>query len=206
MKKEKTLKPNSFTFKKFFKLLYTFFKIGLFTFGGGYAMLSLIEEECVLKNKWISYDEYSDILAIAETTPGPISINMATFCGYKVCGVFGSLGATLGVISPSIVIIFLISLFFEDLLENTLIVAIFKGIRVAVAFLIAKAGFNILINYFKSEKRKVIPSIFIIVFFTISILLTLFDINFSTIYLIIISGFLGFVIFGFLRPLMEKRK
>ena len=94
--------------KQLFFLFLTFFKIGLFTFGGGYAMIPIIEREAVDRKNWISKDEFLDILAIAESTPGPLAINSATFVGYKVCGVLGSVFATLGVVLPSFIIIFAI--------------------------------------------------------------------------------------------------
>ena len=101
--------------KQLFFLFLTFFKIGLFTFGGGYAMIPIIEREAVDRKNWISKDEFLDILAIAESTPGPLAINSATYVGYKVCGVLGSVFATLGVVLPSFIIIFAISFFFSCL-------------------------------------------------------------------------------------------
>ena len=93
-------------------LFLTFAKIGLFTFGGGYAMIALLENEYVSKKKWLKQEEFLDVVAIAESTPGPIAINSATYIGYKVCGVLGSAFATLGVVVPSFTIIFIISLFY----------------------------------------------------------------------------------------------
>ena len=88
------------------ELFLTFLKIGLFTFGGGYAMISIIENNCVEKKKWITHDEMMDITVIAESTPGPIAINCATFVGYKIAGILGAIAATFGVVAPSFVIIF----------------------------------------------------------------------------------------------------
>ena len=95
-----------------FKIFFTMMKIGLFTFGGGYAMLALLENEFVEKRAWLEKDEFLDMVAIAESTPGPIAINSATYIGYKKAGFLGSTLATVGVCIPSVVIIFLISLFF----------------------------------------------------------------------------------------------
>ena len=104
-------------FKNCLILFFEFFKIGLFTFGGGYAMIAVIERTIVERKKWIDHDEYLDVVAIAESTPGPIAINSATSIGYKVAGVLGSTFATLGVVLPSFVIIFIISLFFNQFLQ-----------------------------------------------------------------------------------------
>ena len=105
--------------KKYFELFLTFFKIGLFTFGGGYAMISLIHKEAVEKHCWISDEDMSNILAVAESTPGPISINAATFIGYKVGKFIGSLLTVIGVMLPSIIIIVLISIFLNVLYQLT---------------------------------------------------------------------------------------
>ena len=96
----------------YLKLFLTFFEIGLFTFGGGYAMISLIENNCVEKKKWITHDEMMNITVIAESTPGPIAINCATYVGLKKGGFLGALLATLGVVVPSFIIIFLISMYY----------------------------------------------------------------------------------------------
>lgn len=114
------------------ELFLTFAQIGAFTFGGGYAMISIIEDECVEKRKWITSDQLSTITAIAESTPGPMAINCATYTGYMQAGVPGAICATLGVIVPSFLIIYLISRFFDNFLEITVIAKAFKGIKVAV--------------------------------------------------------------------------
>ena len=93
--------------KKYFELFLTMLKIGLFTFGGGYAMISIIEDNCVEKKKWITHDEMMNVTVIAESTPGPIAINCATFVGYKVAGMMGAVFATFGVVLPSFIIILL---------------------------------------------------------------------------------------------------
>ena len=103
------------------ELFFTFAKIGMFTFGGGYAMISFIENNCVEKKKWISHDEMMDITVIAESTPGPIAINCATFVGYKRAGIRGAVIATIGMVVPSFLIILLISMFLENFLEITMI-------------------------------------------------------------------------------------
>ena len=112
--------------KPFRELFLTFAKIGSFTFGGGYAMISLIDHECVEKKQWITSDELMDITVIAESTPGPIAINCATYTGYKKAGLAGAIVATLGMILPSFLIILLISTFMEDLLRYPVVANAFR--------------------------------------------------------------------------------
>jgi len=113
-------------------LFLTFAKIGLFTFGGGYAMIALIEDACVEKKQWITHDEMMNVTVIAESTPGPIAINCATYVGYKQKGLAGAIAATVGMVLPSFCIIFLISMFLDNFLEITWIAHAFRGIRIAV--------------------------------------------------------------------------
>ena len=122
------------------ELFFTFVKIGLFTFGGGYAMISMIENNCVEKKAWITHDEMMDVTVIAESTPGPIAINCATFTGYKKAGFLGALVATLGMVVPSFIVIFLISMFLDNFLEITIVANAFKGIKVGVGLLILDAA------------------------------------------------------------------
>ena len=121
-------------------LFWTFFKIGLFTFGGGYAMIPLIEREIVEKKGWLDQSVASDMVAIAEATPGPIAVNMATFVGCQRCGFLGAFFATLGLVIPSFVIIIIISLCLALVKDNVWVESAFKGIRVGVVVLIANAG------------------------------------------------------------------
>lgn len=120
-------------------LFLTFLKIGAFTFGGGYAMIPIIEKEMVEKHKWIKNEDILDIFAIAESTPGPIAINSATFIGYKIGGVFGSFCATFGVVLPSFVIISIISLVLREFSDIKVVQYAFNGIRAGVLALIIKA-------------------------------------------------------------------
>ena len=134
------------------ELFYIFFKLGLFTFGGGYAMIPQIKEVVIEKKKWISEEEMLDIIAIAESTPGPIAINSATYIGYKQNKILGSIFATLGVVLPSFLIIFPLSLFFDKFLENQYVAYAFVGIKACVAFLILKDyNSNIIILLIKSR-------------------------------------------------------
>lgn len=131
-------------------LFLVFFKIGLFTFGGGYAMLALIEDICVEKKKWITHEEMMDITVIAESTPGPIAINLATYVGYKLRKIPGALIATIGIIIPSFFIVFLISQFLDRFLEIKWVSSAFQGIKIAVAILIIDAA----IKMIRKMKKK----------------------------------------------------
>lgn len=126
----------------FWQLLSTFFKIGLFTFGGGYAMLPLMQQEIEYYG-WITQQEFVDIIAIAEMTPGAVSINTATFVGFRTAGLFGSITATAGVALPSLIIIILLSGFLEKYRDNAITKSIFAGIRPVVAGLIVSAAWFI---------------------------------------------------------------
>ncbi|MBQ5801143.1 MAG: chromate transporter, partial [Clostridia bacterium] len=169
------------------KLFLTFFKIGLFTFGGGYAMIANVRESVVEKNGWLSEDEFMEIIAIAESTPGPIAINMATFVGYKKAGVLGSAFATLGVVLPSLVIIFSISLFLDAFMKNKIVAYAFSGIKCAVAFLILKAGFGM----FKKLEKKPLPIIVFSLVLALMIFLELISKSVSTVALIALGGIIG---------------
>lgn len=179
--------------KKALSLFLTFFKIGLFTFGGGYAMIVVIEREIVEKKKWIEHDEYLDVVAIAESTPGPIAINSATYVGYKVGGFIGALFATLGVVVPSFAIIVLISIFYEQFIKITLVEYAFHGIQACVAYLILSAG----LKMFKKLKKTVLN----VILFTLTLLgiivFTLFfpQIKISSILYILVGGMVGVVVY-----------
>ena len=121
----------------------TFFKIGIFTLGGGYAMIPLIEEEVVNKHKWVDKDEMLDLIAIAQSCPGVFAINIATFIGYKLKKERGAIATTIGTALPSFLIILLIAMFFHQFEDNRIVAAIFKGIRPAVVALIAVPTFNL---------------------------------------------------------------
>ena len=144
--------------KRALKLFLLFIKIGLFTFGGGYAMISLVENEFVTKRKTLTDDEFLDLISVAESTPGPIAINMATYVGYKECGFLGAVFATLGVITPSFIIIFVISLFLGNFLKNEIVLKAFKGVSCAVAVIILFAGIKLL----KSVKKMFFASCFLL--------------------------------------------
>lgn len=179
-------------------LFLSYFKIGLFTFGGGYAMIPLIEREYVVRRKWISEVELYEIVTIAESTPGPVAINCATFVGYKVMGVLGSCFATLAVCIPSFAIIYLISVFYDRFMALTAIAYAFKGINVGVAVMITTAGINMMK---KAKKSALLIGTFCITFAAAS-LIDIFNLDFSTIYLILAGGVLGI----FLQAVSDIRR
>ena len=172
-------------------LFLTFAKIGLFTFGGGYAMISIIENICVKQKKWITHEEMMHVAVIAESTPGPIAINCATFVGYKQKGIWGAIAATLGVVLPSFIIIYLICVFLDNFLEITWIVNAFKGIRMAVGLLILDAG----LKMFKKMKKEAVPCIILGCSFVAMLLISIFAWNFSSILLMLIAAVVSLVIF-----------
>lgn len=135
-------------------LFLSFAKIGLFTFGGGYAMLSLLEHDCVEKKQWLTADEMAEVTVIAESTPGPIAINCATYTGLKQAGMKGALVATLGMVLPSFLVLLLISAFLQNVMVVPLVSKALKGIRVAVVLLILRAGINMLRSILKKTPDK----------------------------------------------------
>ena len=172
-------------------LFITMLKIGLFTFGGGYAMIHLLENEFVSKKKWIEEDEFMDLVAIAESTPGPIAINCSTYIGYKKEKILGAVLATLGMCIPSFTIIFLISLFFNQFLSIGWVASAFKGIQVCVVFLILSAGVKML----KKMKKKPFNLIVMSATFLCMVAFGVFAVSFSSIFYILISGFVGLLIY-----------
>ena len=177
--------------KRILRLFLVFFKIGLFTFGGGYAMIAVMEREFVEKKGWINHEEFLDIIGIAESSPGPLAVNSATFIGYKYGKFFGALFATLGVVLPSFIIIFAISFFFEQFLALEYVGYAFRGIQACVAFLILSAGVKML----KHLKRNAFNVIMVSLTVAAMILLELFAPNFSTIFLILIGGAIGLSVY-----------
>ena len=168
-------------------LFFTFFKIGLFTFGGGYAMIALLEEEFIQRRKWLDKDEFLDMAAIAESTPGPVAINSATYLGYKLAKVPGAATATVAVCLPSFLIIYAISLFFEQFTQLTVIANAFKGIQVCVIYLIFSAGVRMLKALDKSPfATGVLAAVMLVM-----VGLSLTGVSVSSILLILLSGAAG---------------
>lgn len=188
--------------KKYALLFLTMLKIGLFTFGGGYAMITLLENEFVSKKKWLEKDEFLDVAAIAESTPGPIAINAATYIGYKRLGVFGAIIATLGICIPSFVIIYTISLFFDAFLSLTYVAYAFKGIQICVVYLILSAGLKML----KQIKKNIFNVIIISATLVCMVTLSVFAVKFSTIFYILISGAAGVIMYLLGKLKKENKK
>lgn len=172
-------------------LFLTFGKIGLFTFGGGYAMIALIDHTCVEKKRWITHDEMMDITVIAESTPGPIAINCATFVGYKQRGFIGALAATVGMILPSFCIIYLISLFLDRFLEIAWIAHAFQGIRIAVGLLILDAAMKM----FQKMPKKRMPRAVMLCGFGAMLLADLLSLRVSSILLMLAAGLVSLALF-----------
>ena len=187
-------------FRTILKLFFTMFKVGLFTFGGGYAMISVLEHEFVEKNGWIDKDEFYNMLAVAESTPGPIAINSSTFIGYRLAGVMGSVFATIAMCLPSLIIIYLISLFFDAFLSITSVSCAFKGIQACVCYLILSAG----IKMIKKLKKTALGVTLTALTFLAYIVLTLFAVKFSSIFYILIGA--GVSLFFYLIALISKNK
>ena len=178
--------------KLLLKLFLTFFKIGAFTFGGGYAMIPLIQKETVETNKWISDDDILEIIAIAESTPGPIAINSATFVGYKVCGFCGSFFATLGVVLPSFIIILAISYVLREFQDIKAVKYAFNGIRAGVLALLIKA----IISMYKKVQKNLVS--YIVMAFSF-IIVAFFDIN-------VLFVIIGCALIGLFYSLYAKRR
>ena len=187
--------------KQFLTLFFTMMKIGLFTFGGGYAMIALLENELIEKKKWIDKDEFLNMAAIAESTPGPIAINAATYIGYKLGGFFGALLSTVAICIPSFSIVFIISLFFDRFLELEFIANAFKGIQICVLYLIISAGMRL----FKGMKKSAFNICVFLCVFAFMLVFSLYAVKFSTVYYILICGFAG-VIFNYLLKLKKSNK
>ncbi|SNX53565.1 chromate transporter [Thermoanaerobacterium sp. RBIITD] len=166
----------------YIEMFISFFKIGAFTLGGGYAMLPLIQKEVVERKKWIDREEFIDMIAVAQSAPGPIAINTAVFVGYKIAGVTGAIFTTIGSALPSFLIILIIASFFVGVQGNPIVERIFKGIRPAVVALIAAPVLNLAKDAKVNKKTVIIP---IVVAIAVGFL------KFSPIYVIIIAAICG---------------
>ena len=184
------------------ELFMTFAKMGLFTFGGGYAMLSIIEDICVEKKNWITHDEMMNITVIAESTPGPIAINCATYVGYKKGKLPGAILATLGVAVPSFVIIFVISMFLEGFLEIAWIAHAFQGIKLAVGILILDAALKMIR---KMPKKRLQIGIMVAAFIVI-ILINVLELHLSSVVVMVTEALVSvaFVLAGERRRKEEQ--
>lgn len=192
------MKKDSYLFKLLILFL-TFMKIGALTFGGGYAMIPIIEEEVTKKRKWISEIEIMDILAISESTPGPIAVNTATYVGYKVAGIVGGIVATIGLTIPSFVIIFVISFFYQDFMKWPVIAAMFKGLKVGVIILL----FSAVLRLRKGVKVNLVGTILFVSTLSIMLIFSFIDIGFK--YLSLSLILLG-IITGIVLTLIANKK
>lgn len=185
----------------FLQLFYTFFKIGLFGFGGGYAMLSMIQGEVVTRHDWLSSSEFTDIVAISQMTPGPIGINSATYVGYTAVvnagyshgiGILGSAVATCSVVLPSFILMILISKFFLKYQKHPVVASVFDGLRPGVVGLLASAAL-VLMNTenFGSDTYNIITSVAIFA----SVFIASHKYKVNPILLIILCGITGFILY-----------
>ncbi len=185
--------------KELLSLFFTFARIGAFTFGGGYAMISLIEHTCVEKNKWITHDEMMEITVIAESTPGPIAINLATYVGYKKRKLLGSIVATFGMVLPSFIIIFVISLFLDHFLEIAWVAGAFKGIKIAVGILIVDAAVKML----SKGKWRAWQIVILIVSLLGMLIISALSLHISSLVLMALAALVGLLVF-FVNKKMKK--
>ena len=183
------------------KLMLIMMKTGAFTFGGGYAMISLLHSEFVERQMFLSHGEFMDIVAIAESTPGPIAINMSTYIGYKRAGFLGAIFSTLGMCLPSFIIIYVISLFFNDFLSIPWVASAFRGIQICVIYLILSAG----IKMIRQLKKSAFNIVILIATASLMVIFSIFSVNFSAIFFILISGGLG-LLFFLIKFFKEKSK
>lgn len=170
--------------KELFDLFWTFCKIGALTFGGGYAMLPLIQREIVENKKWSTEKEILDYYAVGQCTPGVIAVNTATFIGFKLKGIIGGIVATLGVVFPSLIIILIIASFLQSFADLSIVQSAFAGIRVAVVALIITTVIKLL----KSSIKDYLGVIIAIIAFIISAFIGL-----SPVYVVIAAGLTGFI-------------
>ena len=181
-------------------LFFTFLKIGAFTFGGGYAMVALLEAEFVEKRGWLTQEEFLDMTAIAESTPGPMAVNSATYLGYRLGGLTGAAVSTVAVALPSFLIIYVISLFFDRFLALQVAARAFRGIQVCVVYLIGSAG----IKMYRSLEPTVLSRVIFFAVAAAMVAASLFAVDFSSIYYILLSGFLG--ILGYVLGQLGKKE
>ncbi len=181
-------------------LFLTFFRIGLFTFGGGYAMISVIDHICVEQKRWITAEDLVNVTVIAESTPGPVAINCATFVGFKQKGLAGAVAATLGVVLPSFIIIWVISMFLERFLAIAWVASAFRGIRVAVGLLILDVGIRMAKKMPKEPLRIAIMACALLA----TVLISIFSWKISTITLLLAAAAVSLAVYGVRRAMGKE--
>ena len=178
--------------KLLWRLFSVFFKIGLFTFGGGYAMISIIEDACVERRGWITKEEMDELVVVAESTPGPIAINCATFVGARQGGFPGAAIATLGIVLPSFLVIFAISRFLDRFLEIRAVASAFKGVKLAVGVLVLDAGLRML----RRMPKKPLPVIILAVTLALMLLVNFTALRLSSVVLLLAAAALSLAVFA----------
>lgn len=186
--------------RELLELLLIFMKIGLFTFGGGLAMLSMMEYHCAEKKKWVTHDDIMNVAVIAQSTPGPVAINCATFVGYRQAGLIGAFIATFGLVFPSFVLIYLLSMFLEEFLGIGIVANAFRGIEIGVGILMLNTG----INAVRKVQKNLIPFSIMSCSFVIMLLNNLFSWKLSSVNLILASAVISFLNFLICKESGEK--
>ena len=187
--------------KLLWQLFAVFFRIGLFTFGGGYAMISIMEDACVDRRGWITRDEMDELVVVAESTPGPIAINCATFVGARQGGLPGAIIATLGMVLPSFLVIFAISRFLDRFLEIRAVASAFQGIKLAVSVLILDAGLRLL----RRLPRKPLPLAILLVSLAVMLLVNFGALRLSSVVLMLAAAAVSLAVFAAQRRGEGKR-
>lgn len=187
--------------EKLSKLFFTFMKIGIFTIGGGYAMIPIVKDVCVDKEKWLTEKEFLNMIAIAECTPGPVAINMATYVGFRKRKWEGAISSTLGVILPSMIIIYIISMFFKDFLNIKMVRDAFFGIRIAIGIIIFRMGIKLFLNEHKKSNHKGTDICTFIIVFILSFIPNMINKSINTIYIII-----GVIVFSIIYAMIKIKK
>ena len=173
------------------ELFLAFAKCGLFTIGGGYAMIAVIEDLCVSQKKWMTHEEMMELTVIAESTPGPIAINCATYAGYRRGGIPGAVAATLGMVMPSFVIIYAISVFLDNFLEIAWIASAFRGMKVGVGIVIINAALNMM----KKVPKKPLPRALMAFGLAAMLLVNFLSLKISAIALMLTAGLVSLAVF-----------
>jgi len=181
--------------KLLWQLFTVFFKIGLFTFGGGYAMLSIIEDACVDRRGWITGEEMDELVVVAESTPGPVAINCATFVGARQAGLPGAVLATLGMILPSFFVILAVSRFLDRFLELSAVANAFRGVKLAVCVLILDAGRRLWLRM----PKKPLPICLLLSALALSLAASLFSLRISSLVLLLGAGVLSLLAYAVSR-------
>lgn len=174
------------------QLFSVFFRVGLFTFGGGYAMISVVEDACVDRRSWITKEEMDDLIVVAESTPGPIAINCATFVGARQGGFWGAAAATLGMILPSFLVIFAISRFLDRFLEIRAVASAFEGVKLAVGILVLDAGLRML----RRMPKKPLPIVILAVTLVLMLLANFTALRLSSVVLLLAAAALSLAVFA----------